>query len=74
MKGNSLQPEDLKDKDRTLVVVVLQSLHREWVTSWNAAVTACSLAGKTAPSGDTFGIDDVTLALRRIGIGAAPQR
>lgn len=64
--------EDLKDEDRTLVVVALQSLHRERVTSWNAAVTACSLAGKPSPSAETFGLDDVTHALRRIG--AAPQR
>lgn len=64
--------EDLKDEDWTLVVVALQSLHRERITSWNAPVTACSLAGKRAPSADTFGLDDVTHALRRIG--AAPHR
>ena len=64
--------EELKDEDRTLVVVALQALHRERLTAFNAAFTFCQLAGKTPPPDDIFGLHEVQDALRRIG--AAPAR
>ncbi len=64
--------EDLQEPDRTLVVVALQSLHRERVNSANAVRTACELAGKPMPHDDVFGIDEATHALRRIR--ASPLR
>ena len=64
--------EELKDEDRTLVVVALQALHRERLTASNAAFTFCHLAGKTPPPDDIFGLHEVQDALRRIG--AAPAR
>lgn len=64
--------EDLEEPDRTLVVVALQSLHRERANSANAARTACELAGKRLPPDDVFGIDEATHALRRIR--ALPSR
>lgn len=64
--------KELEGEERTLIVVALQSLHRERINSYNAACTACSLAGKDWPSQDIFGVDEVTEALRQIG--AAPMR
>ena len=64
--------EELKDEDRTLVVVALQALHRERLTASNAAFTCCQLAGKPPPPDDIFGLHEVQDALRRIG--AAPAR
>jgi len=64
--------EELKDEDRTLVVVALQALHRERLTASNAAFTFCQLTGKTPPPDDIFGLHEVQDALRRIG--AAPAR
>lgn len=64
--------EELKDEDRTLVVVALQALHRERLTASNAAFTFCQLAGKTPPPDDIFGLHEVQDALRRIG--GAPAR
>lgn len=64
--------ETLKGSERSLVVVALQSLHRERATAYQAACTACDLADKKAPQADLFGLDEVTDALRRIG--AAPIR
>jgi len=61
--------EELKDEDRTLVVV---ALHRERLSASNAAFTFCQLAGKTPPPDDIFGLHEVQDALRRIG--AAPAR
>jgi hypothetical protein len=54
LKGYSLQPEELKDEDRTLVVVGLQA--RQRTSAYNSTLTACSLAGKTVPSVDIFGL------------------
>ena len=64
--------EDLIGDERTLVVVALQALHRERVTAYSAACTACDLAGKRSPEADLFGLEEVNDALRRIG--AAPIR
>lgn len=64
--------EELHEPDRTLVVVALQSLHRERANSANAARLACELAGKPAPAEQVFGIDEAAHALRRIG--ALPLR
>jgi hypothetical protein len=62
--------EVLEGSERTLVVVALQALHRERATAYQAACTACDLAGKPAPPDNLFGLDEVAAALRRIG--AAP--
>ncbi|EEP4004645.1 hypothetical protein HB435_002600 [Salmonella enterica subsp. enterica serovar Stanley] len=64
--------QDLVGKDRDLVVVALQALHRERVSSFNSACTACSLAGKEWPDQELFGINEVTNALRMVG--ALPVR
>ncbi|EBD5844866.1 hypothetical protein C3D14_17885 [Salmonella enterica] len=53
--------------ERDLLIVSLQSLHRERVSSFNAVCTACSLSGENAPPMSLFGIDEVTDALRRLG-------
>lgn len=67
-----MKPEELKDEDRTLVVVALQALYHERLTASNAAFTVCQLAGKTPPADEVFGQREVQEALRRIG--AAPAR
>jgi len=64
--------EDLQEPDRTLVVVALQSLHRERANSADSVRVSCELAGKRQPSDDVFGIDEAVHALRRIG--ALPLR
>lgn len=64
--------EELEGVDRTLVVVALQALHRERVNAYNSARTACELTGKVVPQIDVFGLDEINVALRRIG--AAPMR
>ena len=62
----------LTGSERELVVVALQALLRERVTSFNSANTACQLTGKTPPTEEVFGLNEVFAALRRIG--AAPIR
>ncbi|EMB7326473.1 hypothetical protein VAB56_002921 [Salmonella enterica] len=64
--------QDLVGKDRELVVVALQALHRERINSFNTACTACSLAGKEWPEQEMFGINEVMNVLRMIG--AMPVR
>lgn len=64
--------EELKDDDRTLVVVALQALYRERLTASKAAFTVCQLAGRKPPGDEVFGLREVQDALRRIG--AAPAR
>jgi len=51
--------------------VALQAQHRQLISAYNSALTACSLAGKTAPSVDIFGLHEVQEALRRTGV--APE-
>lgn len=63
--------EELKDDDRTLVVIALQALHHERVKAWNIAFTASELSGKKPPSKEFFRIREAEDALRRIG--AAPE-
>ena len=53
--------------ERDLLIVSLQSLHRERVSSYNALSTACSISGDKVPPMSLFGIDEVTDALRRLG-------
>lgn len=64
--------EQLKGPERDLVVVALQALHRERVTAYAAACTACDLAGRDRPDDVFFGFDEITGALRLIG--AVPVR
>ncbi|MDV0787609.1 hypothetical protein VC623_23725 [Citrobacter amalonaticus] len=64
--------EELKDEDRTLVVVALQALFRERVSASKAVFTACSLAGMKAPEDEIYGLREVLEALQRVG--AAPER
>lgn len=64
--------EKLEGAERQLIVVALQALHRERVTAYQAVCTACDLADRPRPSEDLFGLDEVGVALRRIG--AAPIR
>lgn len=54
---------------RDLIVVALQSLHRERVTAYNAACTAYYLAGKPSPDEDLFGLNESSAALRSVGAG-----
>lgn len=63
----SLKLEELEGEDITLVVVALQALHRERANAYNSACTACELAGKAVPQIDVFGLDEINVALRRIG-------
>lgn len=64
--------EELKDEERTLVVVALQALFRERLTASKAAFTFYPLAGKTPLPDDVFGLREVQDALRRTG--TAPAR
>lgn len=59
------------DADRTLLVAGLQSLHRERVAAWNAAVSVAIIRGERQPSMEMFGIDEVSGILHRVG--AAPS-
>lgn len=59
--------EQVTGNDRDLLVVAFQALHRERVNAFQAACTACELAGKELPSEDLFGVREVSNALRRIG-------
>lgn len=61
------QLEQLSGDDRELVAVALQALHRERVTAYLAAGTACDLAGVEPPRRVLFGITEVSVALGRIG-------
>jgi hypothetical protein len=63
--------EDLTGDDRTLVVVALQALFRERTNSYQAACTACQLAGEKPPAENLFGVESIS-AIRRMG--ALPQR
>lgn len=58
---------------RDLIVVALQSLHRERVTAYNAACTACYLAGKDSPDDDLFGLNESNDALRQVGAAPMPR-
>lgn len=57
-------------KDRILVIVALQALHRERVNAWKTALRVADDSGLDAPSERLFGIDEPRLALERMG--AAP--
>lgn len=59
------------ETDRTLLVAGLQSLHRERVAAWNAAVSVAIIRGEKQPAMEQFGIDEVSTMLRRVG--AAPS-
>lgn len=72
MMGGRMSIKDLKGDERTIIVVALQSLHRERLNSYNAACLACELSGKEWPPIDIFGLEEVDKALRLIG--AAPAR
>ncbi len=58
-------------EDRELVVIALQSLHRERVAAYRTAFTYADINNFPLPKEADFGIDDVLHALRRIG--AAPS-
>ncbi|EIZ1086039.1 hypothetical protein MPI44_004587 [Klebsiella oxytoca] len=64
--------KDLTGSERDLVVVALQALWRERANGYNTAMTACHLAGKSPPSEEVFGLNEVSEALRLMG--AAPIR
>ncbi|MCM7515700.1 hypothetical protein M8R90_23170 [Enterobacter hormaechei] len=61
-----MQLEELTGDERTLVVVALQTLHRERLIASNSVFTVCSLAGKEQPPEGIFGLREVRDALRRI--------
>lgn len=62
--------EQVTGNDRDLLVTAFQALHRERVTAFHAACTACELSGKPSPDREQFGIQEASNALRRVG--AAP--
>lgn len=57
-------------EDRTLLVAGLQALWRERVAARNSAASVASINGQPPTNDAMFGIDEVTVMLRRVG--AAP--
>jgi hypothetical protein len=73
-RGGGVSCGETSGSDRSLVVVALQALYRVRCTAYQAACTACDLAGCPAPQYTMFGIDEVSDALRRIGAAPIPIR
>ncbi|WP_063664856.1 hypothetical protein [Aliivibrio fischeri] len=61
-----MELEQLKD-DREIVVIALQSLHRERVNAYKCAWTFADINKKPYPKKEDFGISESIHALMRIG-------
>lgn len=66
LEKDSMELEGLRN-DRELVVIALQSLHRERVNAYNSAWTFADINKKPYPKEEDFGINESIDALKRIG-------
>lgn len=64
----SSQPMVLAGVDRELLIAAFQALHRERLAAYKTVETVCKLSGARAPNSLLFGIEEVTLQLRRLGV------
>jgi hypothetical protein len=63
----------LGKSDRRLIVLALQSLHRERVAAWKALCSIADEHGKVPPDMETFAFNEPENMLKRLGSAPAAR-